>query len=167
MSHKAHTEMSKNLITINADETLHAAFRRMQENEIRHLPVVNNSNELVGILSDRDLARALRMEVEVSRSVPVTSYQFPKGLLVRDFMSTPVRTVHRNTDIKIIADTMIREKISCVLVAGQGDRALDGIVTSEDLLKLLSRLLTEKEPSSKIWNLDDLADEGWISMTHQ
>lgn len=49
--------MTKNVITIDIDDSLDTAARLMKENNIRRLPVVQK-DELVGIVADRDLREA-------------------------------------------------------------------------------------------------------------
>lgn len=49
--------MSKEIITVNADETMEHAIGLLKEHNIRMLPVMKNK-KLVGIITDRDLKRA-------------------------------------------------------------------------------------------------------------
>ncbi len=50
--------MSRKLITANASESIVSAAMKMIENNIRHLPVVEE-NRAIGMISIRDLVRAL------------------------------------------------------------------------------------------------------------
>jgi CBS-domain-containing membrane protein len=47
--------MTRDLITVKMSATLSRAKRAMRERQVRHLPVVNNHDRLVGIVTDRDL----------------------------------------------------------------------------------------------------------------
>jgi len=51
--------MSRNLIVIQQDESAVSAAMKMIENGIRHLPVVDDKGRLVGIVSIRDVLRAV------------------------------------------------------------------------------------------------------------
>jgi len=51
--------MTKNLITIGPEDTLIKATCKMIEHDIRHLPVVNENGELLGIISNRDILKNL------------------------------------------------------------------------------------------------------------
>lgn len=51
--------MTASLITIRQDAPISGALSLMRLNNIRHLPVVNEEGKLVGIISIRDIARAL------------------------------------------------------------------------------------------------------------
>ncbi len=48
--------MTKELITLNLNDTLYSAEKRMKVNHIRHMPVVDGE-ELIGLISLSDLQR--------------------------------------------------------------------------------------------------------------
>jgi CBS domain-containing protein len=50
--------MSSELVTVGPDESVLVAARRMQDSQVRHLPVLDHS-EIAGILSIRDLFMVL------------------------------------------------------------------------------------------------------------
>jgi acetoin utilization protein AcuB len=49
--------MSRTVIHANLQDGLRQTFLRMRERRIRHMPVLDASERLVGIISDRDLRR--------------------------------------------------------------------------------------------------------------
>jgi Predicted signal-transduction protein containing cAMP-binding and CBS domains len=57
LDEKVSVIMTKNPITILYDEYINKASLIMNENNIRHLPVVNKQGQLVGMLSMRDIAK--------------------------------------------------------------------------------------------------------------
>lgn len=57
--------MSKPLRVVRPDTTLEDAANAMRENKIKRLPVVNEDNELVGILSESDLMRIFPAVVDL------------------------------------------------------------------------------------------------------
>lgn len=118
-SRSASQEMSRAVVTIEARATLRAALESMQGGHFRHLPVIDD-NELVGILSDRDL----RIEAP--------------DLLVADVMTKCVETCDESDSLGDVADRMVEHEISALPVV-DGQRRLIGIVTSSDLLKYLRR----------------------------
>jgi CBS domain-containing protein len=62
--------MSSPVETALADEPLRAVARRMVENRLRHVPVVDDARRLVGIVSRRDLLRAFdRRDDEIAADV--------------------------------------------------------------------------------------------------
>ncbi|MDT7875331.1 MAG: CBS domain-containing protein [Sulfolobus sp.] len=56
---KAEEIMTSSLITIREDSPITGALALMRQFNIRHLPVVNDKGELTGIISIRDVAKAI------------------------------------------------------------------------------------------------------------
>ena len=56
---RAEEIMTASLITIKEDSPITGALALMRQFNIRHLPVVNDKGELTGIISIRDIARAV------------------------------------------------------------------------------------------------------------
>ena len=61
--------MTKDLILVKENEGLSKAAYLMSENNIRHLPVVDEKGDLVGIISARDIARFYGGVVEASEFI--------------------------------------------------------------------------------------------------
>jgi CBS domain-containing protein len=136
---KLKTEMTKDLITIAWDRSMERAHKLMKENGIRHLAVTDEAGTIQGILSSKDVARAMHH----SRG------EFPFGTAVCNYASSPVVTVNREASLADVADTLVREKISALLVTDNEEKIV-GIVTSEDLLALFGKLVREAEGKSPV-----------------
>lgn len=141
---------TKNVVKISAEASIATANEMMNNYNIRHLPVVDNENYLVGILSRSDF-----------NGIKFVDSRF-SGFKVKDVMSSPVKIVTSSAKISDVANTMITSKISCLLVAKEDE--LVGILTTDDLLKILVGLDTVQESMAEL-DIDSLADEGWISAT--
>lgn len=120
--------MTKNLITAHLDMTLQEASLLMKARNIRHLPVVDETDGIVGIFSSKDF--------------PMVGDQ--SKMTVEFFMSSPAIYVNENSSLKEAIHQMLDRKISSVLVADNDDTAV-GIITTEDILKYLLKNL-ENEP---------------------
>ena len=119
--------MQTEIISISDEDSVEQALMVMKNHDFRHLPVLNkNTNEIIGIVSDRDLYQALSSEDVVV------------GQVVN---KKPVFKYDTQTPISEIVATMIREKISAVLLTK--DNVVKGIITTEDLLIMLSQALSE------------------------
>jgi len=138
--------MSFGVVSIDRDDEMSTAYNKMHENRIRHLPVTDSSGNIVGILSDRDVNRAMLCNS--------TDAQFELGAKVRNYMSWPVKTYDKNRKLKDVAKEMIKDKISCLLVSDAQNNIV-GIITTDDLLRVLIELLDEPRPV-RAWNLEDL-----------
>ena len=135
--------MSANLISISEDRDIETADGVMRVNKIRHLPVVNSNNELSGIISTKDVAAAA-----------------DRRKSIKSIMTTPVRIVKKNTNVKTVIEIMLKHKICSVLVANEED--VVGIITTDDLLKLLAQVIEE---GASLQNVDvsTFFDDSWSS----
>ncbi len=143
MNYLTGTVMSSNLISISEDRDIETADGLMKVNKIRHLPVVNANNELSGIISTKDVAAAP-----------------DRRKLIKSIMTSPVRIVKKGANVKSVIEIMLKHKICSVLVANEED--VVGIVTTDDLLKLLSQVI---EDSERLENIDvsTFFDDTWSS----
>jgi CBS domain-containing protein len=117
--------MSTALLTVNASETVAEAHAEMELGVIRHLPVVDDRGRLVGVLSDRDILRAL------------SSKKSPR---VAEVMSRDVITAPPEANAHVAADLMLDHKISSLPVVDDTG-ALVGLVTQTDYVELARRAL--------------------------
>ena len=141
---------SSQLVTVHETATLEKAEELMNNYNIRHLPVVDAEDVLVGILSKSDFSALKHVDSRLSR------------FTVADFMTRPVKAVKKTTTVKEVAQLFINKKISSVIVVEE-DEAV-GIVTSEDLIRLLADNVDFMDEAEQM-DLAALADEGWISTT--
>lgn len=154
MGAKLIQEMSKDLITILSTDSLELAYAKMVKNEIRHLPVLDQTGAIVGIISDRDLQRSLKSTISGAGEFRFESCEFNSSHRVSDYMSWPVKFVDQNESVKIACERMIAEKISAFLVTDKN--LVKGIVTTEDMLKLLARLLNGPSKAGIRNSIDEL-----------
>ena len=117
--------MSTALLTVNASEPISEAYAEMAVGIVRHLPVVDDRGRLVGVLSDRDVLRAL-------------SAKHPP--CVAEVMSRDVITTRPEANAHVAADLMLDNKISSLPVVDDTG-ALVGLVTQTDYLELARRAL--------------------------
>jgi CBS domain-containing protein len=57
--------MSKPLRVVRPDTTIEEAAKAMRENKVKRLPVVNDNNELIGILSEGDIMKIFPVVVDL------------------------------------------------------------------------------------------------------
>lgn len=145
--------MTKDLTTIHWADSLDFAEQKMQQANIRHLPVIDDAGLLVGIISDRDIQRGRSAYTDFVRPEFVP--------LVRDFMSSPVEQIDSSTDLQEVAHRMIAFKISAFVVVEQTQ--LVGIVTSDDLLRILISFLDKQLPDATHDNLSYYSPIGEVA----
>lgn len=134
--------MTTKIIKIKPEMPIQIAYEEMKKHGIRHLPVTDLSGKLVGILSDRDVQRAVNIKVinEIEQEMTFNPHD-----TVENFMSWPVQTVDETTSVEELTKMMIELKISAFVVSGP-NQYVKGIITTEDLLKYLLELIVTSEP---------------------
>lgn len=144
MQPTAKTVMKTSLVTIPLGASLIQARELMDEKRFRHLPVVKSDGEIVGILSQRDL----------------NFIKNPELIPVEYVMATPIVSADQNAPLRFAIFQMLQLKISSLLITGQ-EGVVVGIVTTDDLLGYLSKLLEDpKRPHFSISSLFDLQTVG-------
>lgn len=142
--------MTTELITISPSMNLAEARTLMQENRIHHLPVVNEHNDLVGLLTLTDVLAATdsRLRDEDTRI-------HARDIHVRDVMVSDVITVDARASLRQAALFIEKHKIGCLPVVR--DRKLMGIITDTDFVAVAINLLEQLEESEDDdIDLDDL-----------
>jgi acetoin utilization protein AcuB len=109
----------------------------MSDNDIRHLPIVDDAEALVGLVTQRSLLSALRTE-ESDLSQFEVSYILAK-ILAKHVMVEDVITIEENVPIEEAARIMADRRIGCLPVMGDGE--LVGIITDNDLFNSMLNLL--------------------------
>jgi acetoin utilization protein AcuB len=137
--------MQTKLFTVTPETTLPEALRLTGQRRVRHLLVLDG-DRLVGILSDRDLKRAMASPA-TSLEAHELNYLLDR-LRVREFMTGAVITIGPMFPIEDAARLMVLEKIGALPVT-DGER-LVGLVTETDVLRLFVRALGVGEPSSRL-----------------
>jgi CBS domain-containing protein len=134
LENTAEGAMTKDLITVDPLSRVSHARRLMLDKDIGRLPVVEQEN-LVGIVTERDIAKAMRAFRDL-----VSSNQQDnriKKLLVEDIMTRHVITVKTDTPINEVITTMLEENIGGIPVINTNDE-LVGIITRRSIIKMLS-----------------------------
>jgi CBS domain-containing protein len=117
--------MQTNLITVTEDTDIKTCAQLMLDNQISSLIVLDGNGNLTGIFTKTDLTE-------------VYSKYYESGNLVEDYMTAKVFTVVPSHSIHTVLATMVRNKISRIVVV-RGQKPV-GIVTTRDLLPI-SRLI--------------------------
>ena len=120
--------MTGKVVTLSAHHTFNDATNLMNDRYFRHCVVVDNYRKIIGVISDRDILRALARN-------PNSRTKSLDQIMTRN----PI-TVKRNTPIIDAASKMLAKRINCLPVVDD-DSTVCGIVTSTDLLKSYQQLL--------------------------
>lgn len=124
--------MTHDVVTLERNEKLVVADDLMRLGRVRHLPIVDASGALVGIVSQRDLfhsglLKALGYGTHAQR-------QTLELLVIKEAMKTEVVTTTPDTRLADAAKLMFERKIGCLVVLEAGK--IVGILTESDFVKL-------------------------------
>ncbi len=129
--------MTTELVTINVNECLSAARDLMAQKQIRHVPIISDDDQFVGLLSQRDILRITGPE---SLDLNTPSQQDPATCVkVRDVMTEDVNAADEDMSLKEAAQYLLDHKYGCLPVLKDG--YLTGILTEADFVKLAIHLL--------------------------
>ncbi|RXT13500.1 acetoin utilization AcuB family protein [Ammoniphilus sp. CFH 90114] len=134
--------MNRNVVTVKPTDSIRLAMLVAAQQRIRHLPVLDENNKLVGILSDRDLRDACPSKFECEQNDEI--YNRP----VSEIMHRDVITAHPLDFVEEAAFSLYDNKIGCLPVIDQDE--LKGIITETDILHTLVELMGVQYPSSHV-----------------
>src|SRR5512136_1779872 len=141
----AHDYMTREVVTCAPDDLVIDVRRRMQEQGIRHVPVVSRG-KLVGLVSLNSLRDAAPSKA-TDLSIHEIHFLLSK-MRIEDVMKREVVTCGPDDHIEDIARLMQKKGIGCVPVVDRGK--LVGIVTNNDMFGILMRILGMDDPG---WRL--------------
>src|ERR687885_2229818 len=141
--------MTEKLKTIDSSSTAQEASKKMRDNKIGSLVVVdnkNNGNKPIGIVTERDLVRKVCVNDANSSKI-----------LVKDIMSYPLVTIDSRSSVEVAADIMAQNKVRHLLVVEENTDTTNsdiddynitrplGIITPSDFVGYLKENLNIDE----------------------
>ena len=128
--------MSKDVITVDVEDSMHEAVKLLKEKGIRMLPVLKKG-KLVGIVTDRDLKRSAASDA-TTLDVHELLYLVSK-IKVGSIMTKNPITVPQNFTVEETAEVLLKNKISGAPVVDQNGDVV-GMITQTDLFRVLIAL---------------------------
>lgn len=120
--------MTPSAITVGGGDNLHDAQEVMSRNGIRHLPVLEGG-DLVGVLSDRDIAVALSFKGNN-----------PKNTTAAEVCARDIYVTHPGSSLAEVSAEMAEHRYGSAVVTDGG--TVVGIFTTTDACRALGQLLT-------------------------
>jgi CBS domain-containing protein len=167
--------MTVDPVIVNPDTTLADAARIMLDRHLSGLPVVDESGDLVGVITEGDLLRRPELGTQGKPASWLMAFVAPARMAedyahthtrhVREAMTASVTTVTRGTELAVAAALMVRKHIKRLPVLSNGK--LVGIISRSDLLGALALQLLKSDtrhpaPASiKQYIVDTMAHESW------
>jgi acetoin utilization protein AcuB len=136
--------MTKKLVTISKEINLIDARKSMEKNKIRHLPVVDSNNLLLGMVTDRDIRSAVS-SIHSENFDSETEHAKMSSVKVADIMTTELVTVsplHTLQDVMLLFD---QHRFGAIPVIDEKG-ILVGIISVRDLLRAFINVMGIGEP---------------------
>lgn len=138
--------MTRKVVTIDPETGILEAQDLMAKNRIRHLPVVDAGNTLIGIITDRDIRSAIPYEL-VKDPHKHEEREKAAGIKVGQIMTKDPIVI---TPLYTIQDALLliqREKVGAFPVVDE-ERHLKGIISVRDLLRAFITVLGIGQPGT-------------------
>jgi CBS domain-containing membrane protein len=136
--------MTKKVVTVTRESNIHEVSVLFSENRISGLPVVDEENHVIGVVSEADILAMAGMEKghtfkDILRHL--LGEPLPKrkhGNRVGEVMSSPAITTSAEADIREVAEILENRRIKRLPVVDRENRLL-GIISRGDIVSAMSR----------------------------
>lgn len=143
--------MTKDVVTLNANETIKEATKKFAEHNISGSPVVDKNNQIIGILSESDILAALKTHykelkmvypstiigvhfIELSKQKELfAAFKEVGDTTISDVMQKKVFSVASNEPVEAVIKRMNENNINRIPVVD--NKKLKGIITRGDIIK--------------------------------
>jgi len=129
--------MTSPVCTIGPDVSISDAWEKFTGKKIHHMPVVSDEGKLIGIISDRDFFKIVK--------VSDGKFENQLNAVVSDIMSDEVIAASPLTDIRRIAKAMLDHHIGAMPIVNE-DGTITGIITRSDILYAIIH-----QPELNLW----------------
>ena len=145
--------MTKEVITVQEDTTIHEMAQILVQNKISGVPVVDAQGRLAGIVTENDLInknkklhiptvlRLFDAYIPLGTSKLETDIKRMAAITVGDILTKEVVSVNEDTPVEEIATIMSEKNIHLLPVLRDG--ILVGIIGKRDLIKAVAREVAE------------------------
>jgi acetoin utilization protein AcuB len=130
--------MTSPVISLFGDTLFSEAWVKFQAYRFRHFPVINRDNQIIGIVSDRDMFANTGFMRKTVNAVRGAEY-------ISQVMVHKVITASPDTCIHEICRVMFSQHIGALPIVGENHELL-GLITRSDILRILI-----KSEAMKFW----------------
>mgnify|MGYP000038297064 CR=1 FL=1 len=145
---------TEEVLSVPEDATVGKAINMMRENGISRVPVTNESGHLVGVVTTHDITDVVVRDMDkATRGDRGGDLERILDIPVYDVMTSPVETADTAESVRTAVQRMLDDDYGGLVVTGDDDRFIAGIVTKTDVLRALT--YTEEEHMDvQITNVD-------------
>ncbi len=138
--------MKEKVITVAKETALLEAQDLMNEHNVRHLPVIDADNRLVGIVTDRDIRSALPYNLAKGKADPQERSKYAH-IKVEEYMTAKPATISPEHTLQD-ALLLFQEKRVGAFPVVDRENKLKGIISVRDLLRAFINVLGIGEPGT-------------------
>lgn len=157
--------MTREVVTLNRKMDISEARQLMGRYRIRHLPVIQPDNTLVGMVSDRDMRSALPSKFFECKMTAEEDQERATGVLVQDIMTKDPITISLSSTIQDVLLLLQKARVGAFPVLDEHHK-LAGIVSDRDLLNAFVDVLGIREPGSLLGIVVDERGEEMERVIH-
>lgn len=143
--------MTTDVVTVRRDTSVNGIAKLMGERDISGIPVVDEANHVVGIVTELDMiVRNTRLELPAFvqfldlAHIPLERpghyrdrLRHMLGTHAADIMTEAVVTIGPDAEVEDLAEVMVKRRLNPVPVVV--NRVLVGIVSRADLIRMMAR----------------------------
>ncbi|QGM29528.1 CBS domain-containing protein [Bacillus sp. N3536] len=134
--------MNTSVPTLTPSHTINDALKVLKEQRIRHIPIINEEREVLGVVTDRDLKEATPSSLQVIQDADVLNMPLEKIMTKNPITGHPLDFVEETASI------FYDNRIGCLPITSQGK--LVGMITESDLLYKFIELTGVHQPGSQM-----------------
>jgi CBS-domain-containing membrane protein len=126
--------MTRDVITVAPTDNMTVVDELFKNNNIHHLPVVNENEKVVGLVSSTDYHKLLNtFTFFINDKSEAYNKAILRSLLVQDVMTKHVATLQSDATVMVAAG-IFNENLFHAIPVVNNDGMLEGIITTFDLL---------------------------------
>lgn len=138
--------MTKKLITATEETSILEVGQLMRENKIRHIPIVDDSNVLLGMVTDRDIRSAMPSVISEDFDSKEEREKLSK-LKVKQIMTTDLVTVSPLYTLQDVLLLFQKYHYGALPVIDE-NRVLKGIISIRDLVRAFISVMGIGDPGA-------------------
>jgi len=136
--------MTRKVITVDQEASILDAQERLAKNKVRHLPIVDKDQRLIGIITDRDIRSALPYKSLMEHG---SEKERVLEFKVKDIMTKDPTSISPTSTIQDALLLIQNLKVGALPVVDD-DQKLKGIISVRDLLRAFINVLGIGEPGT-------------------
>jgi CBS domain-containing protein len=143
---ECHELMTKPVYTLPDTATLADARKLMEESEVRHVPIVDHKERLVGMFTQRDLLATMDSAMYQMTEDELATRE--SEIDISSIMTKKVASASPHTPLRQAAEFLQNKRYGCLPILTE--KRVVGIITDSDFVAIAISLLEQLEQTESI-----------------